>query len=172
MPGELNFLLHKEKAPQPFHSDNRGSNPYGTPLIKQLPKEEVDLLKGVEQRRVMYQAIQDSGLVRSKRPMAAELLVADTKREIASRNEPITYEQHDLEAEPYDPRYLEEHEAEIRAAEGKANTEPPVDEAEFPEQKGGPIYATSESLISGSIFGLTLIEMKILESFVGSTPNK
>ena len=83
----------------------------------------------------MYQALQDSGLVRSKKPIAAELLVADTKREIASRNEPITYGQHDLEAEPYDPRYLAEHEAEIRAAEGKANTEPPVDEPEFPEQR-------------------------------------
>ena len=124
----------------------------------------------------MYQAIQDSGLVRSKRPMAAELLVADTKREIASRNVPITSEQHDLEAEPYDPYTWQSTKQKSEQQKARQILSPlsmsPSFQSRDERGKGGPIYATSESLISGSIFGLTLIEMKILESFVGSTPNK
>jgi hypothetical protein len=101
-------------------------------LMKQLPKKERELLAEIEQRRVFYQALRSSGV--TSKPISTDQLAAESKSAIENRGKPPTYEQHDLEAKPYDPRYLAEHEAE-QQREKISNPvqpdDPPVDEPEF-----------------------------------------
>ena len=103
-------------------------------LIKQLPQKDREVLDDIEQRRVLYQTLHKSGL--TKKSPSTEQLAAESKSAIESKGKPPTYEQHDLEAEPYDPQYFAEHEAEVREQQKtKTNPvqtdDPPVDEPEF-----------------------------------------